>query len=234
MPLDYTDRVLDEFPRGKAWPRTVGGWLWKLASGLGIEFGRVDDRGEDLLREMDPRTAVETLPDWERITGLPDPTDENPPTSDADRQAAVTSVWISRGAGVGGPGPASLRALVVSLGYAEEDVRIRRFHLGPFEAGVSACGEPLGASSDRQITEVIARSGSLDSTVRARVSRYALFGTPLTFSFPLLFWSDATMLRNVSTFTEPVNMSVNSVTPGTFPYAFIEGGDVDIESTPVP
>lgn len=50
-----------------------GGMLNVELSADGAAFDAVQARVADFLREADPRTVSETLTDWERVYGLPDP-----------------------------------------------------------------------------------------------------------------------------------------------------------------
>ncbi len=59
-------------PPGLAWVAEVGSELAYLVEALAQELSRVDERGEDLQNEMDPRTATELLDEWEEVAGLPD------------------------------------------------------------------------------------------------------------------------------------------------------------------
>jgi len=65
----YAAALAALLPPGKAW--RTNGVLSLLLLAAGDEMARVDARGEDLLREADPRTADEILPDFERVLGLP-------------------------------------------------------------------------------------------------------------------------------------------------------------------
>ena len=56
-------------PFGSAWQRVKEHPLWEALAG---EFCRVDERGKDLLREIDPRSSTELLDDWEQLYGIPD------------------------------------------------------------------------------------------------------------------------------------------------------------------
>lgn len=64
---------------------------------LAQELSRVDGRGDDLINEADPRTAVETLDDWEKALSLPDLLVTDIPATLAGRQVAVTTKFVSRG-----------------------------------------------------------------------------------------------------------------------------------------
>lgn len=66
-------QIIDKFwPRGIAWPRDPNTLQGKLRASLTLEMERVEQRIDELLDELDPRTTVELLPDWERMLGLPD------------------------------------------------------------------------------------------------------------------------------------------------------------------
>src|SRR5258707_8103611 len=79
---EYRDAFLSLLPQGQAWPRHApGSVLWQAIDGLCDYWGFVDGRAADLLvRESDPRTTLELLPDWERNWGLPDPCYAEPQT----------------------------------------------------------------------------------------------------------------------------------------------------------
>lgn len=85
---DYLRQLQALLPSGPAWTRGDAAVLTALLLSLAQEFGRVDARAADLARELDPRTTVELLPDWERALGLPDAC-TGPLTSLDERRAAV-------------------------------------------------------------------------------------------------------------------------------------------------
>ena len=68
----YADQLGQLLPRGRAWARGADTVLGRLLGGMSAEFARVDARAAVLVDEADPRTALELLPDWERVAGLPD------------------------------------------------------------------------------------------------------------------------------------------------------------------
>lgn len=51
----------------------LGGMLNVELACTGTAFDAVQARVADFLREIDPRSVAETLTDWERVYGLPDP-----------------------------------------------------------------------------------------------------------------------------------------------------------------
>lgn len=68
---EYRDMMLALLPKGSAWPREPDSEWGKLFTGIAEEFARIDARNEQLLREMNPRSALETLEEWERDYALP-------------------------------------------------------------------------------------------------------------------------------------------------------------------
>jgi uncharacterized protein YmfQ (DUF2313 family) len=84
----YLEQLMALLPRGRLW-QVIGpkfrGILWAAAD----EFARVDGRAGAAMLEIDPRTAVETLDDWENLYGL-----EHTGTT-AERQARLTSRVIA-------------------------------------------------------------------------------------------------------------------------------------------
>lgn len=85
----YAQMLLQLLPDGRLW-RRVGSLLERLLLGSADELARLDARAADLLRESDPRTAVELLPEYERELGL----DGSGPL--AERQANVVARLIRR------------------------------------------------------------------------------------------------------------------------------------------
>lgn len=77
------------------------------------ELVRIDARGKTLLAESDPRTATETLSDWERILSLPDERVTTIPGTTAGRRVAITQKLTGRG----GQNYAFFEALCEACGY---------------------------------------------------------------------------------------------------------------------
>jgi uncharacterized protein YmfQ (DUF2313 family) len=100
-------------PRGIAIPRTLGSTLSKLLRGLVGVFVLVHRRATDLLNEMDPRGALEQLPDWESFAGLPDGCSLEEGTT-SERRVAVVAKLTS----VGNATVQYYIDLCASLGYA--------------------------------------------------------------------------------------------------------------------
>lgn len=68
----YRELLKKLFPKGKLWEFVEGTDSYKLLDAVKEELVRVDGRATQLLKEQDPRYALETLPDWEKEYGLPD------------------------------------------------------------------------------------------------------------------------------------------------------------------
>lgn len=77
------------------------------------ELVRIDARGKALLAESDPRTATETLSDWERILSLPDERVTTIPGTTVGRRVAITQKLTGRG----GQNYAFFEALCEACGY---------------------------------------------------------------------------------------------------------------------
>jgi len=97
------------------------------------ELSRADGRAADLLRELDPRTTVELLTDWETALGLPDACVPAGQTIQ-QRRSAVVAKYTS----LGGQSRQFYIDLAAALGYT---ITITEFR--PFRAGISVAGDPL-------------------------------------------------------------------------------------------
>lgn len=111
----YRAQLQALLPTGAAWPREEGAVLTQLLSGWAEEFARVETRMEQLIAEFDPRTAYETLPEWEAALGLPDPCTAAVTAIDA-RQL---NVWRKL-AYQAGQTPAFYIAMAASIGFEIE------------------------------------------------------------------------------------------------------------------
>jgi uncharacterized protein YmfQ (DUF2313 family) len=69
----YVEIMLSMLPHGDAWPRDPNSETGQRFAAIAAEFVLIDQRNDQLLREMMPSTTVELLPDWETDHGLPDP-----------------------------------------------------------------------------------------------------------------------------------------------------------------
>ena len=71
----FRDLFLSLLPEGRIWNKLSDSFLFKLCEGMGVEFSRIKERGEDLRVEIQPALTQELLEDWERVFGLPDSCD---------------------------------------------------------------------------------------------------------------------------------------------------------------
>lgn len=129
----YLAQLQALLPPGAAWPREPEAVLTRLLAAWAEELARVDRRAHDLLREADPRTTVELLPDWERVCGLPDSCAGAAETLQQRRAQVVARLTHK-----GGQSVAYLKSLAATLGA---EVAITEYR--PFRAGLSAAGDDL-------------------------------------------------------------------------------------------
>lgn len=90
--------------------RAIGGagsLMAEVCAGAGQELARVDARLGDALDEMDPRTASETLPDWEGVLGL------EAAGAEGVRQSAIAGKLVS----VGGQSREYILSVVAAMGF---------------------------------------------------------------------------------------------------------------------
>jgi uncharacterized protein YmfQ (DUF2313 family) len=130
---DYAQVMADLLPRGWAWSREPDGVQMLVMEGLAAEFARVHARDCDLLAESYPGTALETLTDWERICGLPDPC-TGPLVTIQQRRAAILAKLAARG----GQSRQYYIDLAATAGF---DITITEYQ--PFRAGRSRVGDHL-------------------------------------------------------------------------------------------
>lgn len=132
---DEFELLLKELlPRGAAWSREEGR-LSDLLGGLSVEPGRVHNRAVDFMSEVDPRSAAETLDEWERIAGLPDPAVGQPSTIDGRRKALHARVTA-----YGGASPAYFIEIAAKLG---KTITIEEPGLSLWRVGTSGVDEPI-------------------------------------------------------------------------------------------
>lgn len=129
---DYLRVAQDLLPKGWAWPRDDGTTLAAFWAAVGAEFAKSHLRGCDLLRESIGCSALELLPDFERMLGLPDEC-SSPADTIAERQSAVCAKLAARG----GQSRAYFINVALQLGFV---VTITEFR--PFTC-VSECDDPL-------------------------------------------------------------------------------------------
>jgi uncharacterized protein YmfQ (DUF2313 family) len=139
-PEDYGQVAIDHLPPGDAWPREPGSMMARFWLAVADTFYRLHRRCCDLLRESFPPTAVETLGEWEKVLGLPDPCVGRLGETIAERQRDVALKLISRG----GQRPAYYIGLARILGYEIDIVEHFPAWMGIARMGCSPVGnEPF-------------------------------------------------------------------------------------------
>ena len=138
---EYGRQLLSLLPPGRIFPNDPGSTLRSFLDALGSAFADVEARSEELLDELDPRTTVQLLPEWENLLGLPDECSGIAGTLQERRDRVVQKLTDQPQQTV-----AYFIAVAAQLGYP--DVTFEE--LGPFICGLSRCGDLLsGADTDR-------------------------------------------------------------------------------------
>lgn len=68
----YKDLLINLLPKGKLWRPKEQPIFAKVLESAAQELCRVDDRRQQMLLEVDPRTTFESLDTWENVLSLPD------------------------------------------------------------------------------------------------------------------------------------------------------------------
>lgn len=125
-------------PQGAVWDLLLGSRVSDVCHALAEELARIDARGADLINEVDPRTAIETLDDWERVLGLPDEDVPSIPSTVAERRLAVTQKLVR----LGGQSVPYYTTLAAACGYVItiDDTYGRTILRAGFRAGARAYG----------------------------------------------------------------------------------------------
>jgi len=89
--------LLSYLPLGWVWPRKPDSLLAALLRPMATGVAILEKMAEDMMAELDPRTAVLCLPDFERVLG-PDPCGRDVSTLPiATRQQIAHMRWTARG-----------------------------------------------------------------------------------------------------------------------------------------
>lgn len=140
--------------------------LWRLFKAFGKDLERLELRILVALAEMDPRTATETLDEWERMYGLPDLRVPVLPAGTAQRRAVVVAKVITRGA----QNEAAYELLINALGW--QLIELRKFWSTrrPFRAGERAMRRVYGLKWNLTV-EFLVGGETLDSLPLADLTR---------------------------------------------------------------
>lgn len=139
--------------------------LWRLFKAFGQELARLELRILQALAEMDPRTATETLDDWERALGLPDLRVPVLPTALAQRRAVVAAKLVARGA----QDEAAYEALINACGW--QLVELRRAWTFPWLDCESEHDGYVGGLEWSLTVEFVVGGETLDSLPLADLTR---------------------------------------------------------------
>lgn len=143
-PEDFANVMADLLPWGMVWPRDPDTDLMRTWSGLAVEYARLHQRDCDLLAESYPGTCIETIGDWERICGLPDPC-TGPLDTLQQRRAAVLAKLAARG----GQSRQYYIDLAAIYGYTITITEYRPFIAGQNAAGDACWHQSIGLPPDR-------------------------------------------------------------------------------------
>ena len=141
----YLAQAIALFPFGPAWYAPVGSTTRALLEALATEAARIDERGDKLLKEMDPTQTFEMLSDFEKTAGLPDACAGDEVNTIESRRAAL----LVRLRALGGQSIEYFTDLAATYGFA---ITIEEF--SPFEAGRSRAGDPANGQAWRFVWQV--------------------------------------------------------------------------------
>lgn len=91
----WGDALLQQMPRGRAWPRDPDADLPKYVMGFAKRLAQLELSADQLLLEMRPETTVQLLPEWEEYLDLPECGTVNQPFE--MRRAAVVEKYHRKG-----------------------------------------------------------------------------------------------------------------------------------------
>ena len=128
---EYLAQLQALLPPGRALSRHPAANLTALLGAAADLLAPVDQAMNALYDEADPRTTLQLLPDWERVTGLPDPA-----VGDSYQSVSERRDWLKmRLTLVGGQSQQFFTGLAAALGWT---VTIDEFQ--PCGAGIGMCG----------------------------------------------------------------------------------------------
>lgn len=126
-------------PPGRLFSREPGSVLQNLLDALACEFDRASDSAADLPRQVDPAVGDESIPDWERVLGLPDDCGPAPVTLEERRRAVLGRLQS---------GGLLSRAFYVELARSQGyTIKIEELNRAPFRCGLGRCGDHLGTEA---------------------------------------------------------------------------------------
>lgn len=146
--------MLSLLPPGWIWPRAgEDSLLAAVLRPAAVLIAEIEATSEAMMDEIDPRTAVDCLPDFERVLG-PDPCGrDSAGLSLAARQQLAHQRWTARG----GQSIAYFTALAARRGM---EIRIREAH--PSQVGVLLAGDELVNSPEQFVWRIELLLGQWD------------------------------------------------------------------------
>lgn len=135
----YARALKKLLPPGRIWRLVTEATLSKLFHGVGDELARVEQRGRDWVEETDPRTATETLDDWERVLALPDEDILAIPATDAERRTAIVQKLLR----TGGQSPAYYESVALAAGWTVTVVE--DYGATVARCGTAECPDPMNS-----------------------------------------------------------------------------------------
>lgn len=129
---DNVEMLAALLPEGPFWQgfRTPGTKAHAVLESKAAGLTRVEERSIQLMTDLNPAAALETLAAREREAGLPGPCVIADPTIE-ERRLALVNQWASRG----GQSIPYFTAIATALGYTVAITEAR-----PFRCGFSKCG----------------------------------------------------------------------------------------------
>jgi uncharacterized protein YmfQ (DUF2313 family) len=175
----YATQARQLLPPGKLWNLEPESELSETLQAIADEPSRIADAATALTAEFLPSTAVQMLPDWLRVLGLPDVTIPVLPSTTAGQQVAAAQKYIAQG----GQTPAYFLQLAAACGYPNASI-------AQFYGSVMRAGEPIGAAINGvgfafawQMTMGTPAATALTlAQVHAVISKYAPAHTVVSFN----------------------------------------------------
>jgi uncharacterized protein YmfQ (DUF2313 family) len=151
------------------------GWVWdakniksstlsKLLSSMAEEYSRIEERALALVKESNPATTFELLPDWERVFGLPDQCAPDESLTLQQRRQRILQLLTTRG----GQNKSFYQNLAAQFGYDVGVIEVA--DQPPFRAGIGRAGDRLTNGTWRYAFIIEAPA---DSIVKFRAGKSA-------------------------------------------------------------
>lgn len=135
----YARLLKDLLPTGWVWEskNRKGSNLSRLLSAMAEEYARIDERTMDLIKESNPATTFELLPDWERVFGLPDECAPEETLTLQQRRQRILQLLTTRG----GQNKSFYQTLASQFGFDVDVIEVS--DQPPFRAGQGRAGDRL-------------------------------------------------------------------------------------------